>query len=100
MRVWLSYDLGLRGNYDLLYEWLDGLKAEECGESVATFKTKKQCDKIAKELRDMFGDSARFYLIFRQDGKLTGKFLIGKRKQPPWAGFSKAWEGMEDILDI
>ena len=28
-RFWLSFDLGFRGNYDALYEWLDRQDAEE-----------------------------------------------------------------------
>jgi hypothetical protein len=38
---WLSFDLGLQGNYEKLYEWLDDSDSLECGESVATFVTPK-----------------------------------------------------------
>jgi len=34
MRYWLSFDLGLRGNYELLYAWLDAMEAKECGDNV------------------------------------------------------------------
>lgn len=33
--VWLSYDLGAKGDYDGLYSWLDNHKAKECGDSIA-----------------------------------------------------------------
>ncbi|MHB9292468.1 hypothetical protein Holit_01566 [Hollandina sp. SP2] len=36
-RVWLSYDLGIKGDYANLYIWLDEHKALECGDSIATF---------------------------------------------------------------
>lgn len=32
---WLSYDLGVGGNYDKLYGWLDDHNAVPCGDSVA-----------------------------------------------------------------
>jgi hypothetical protein len=32
--IWLSYDLGIRGDYKGLYEWLDNHEAKECGDSV------------------------------------------------------------------
>ena len=33
--LWLSYDLGVKGDYEGLYAWLDDHNAEECGNSVA-----------------------------------------------------------------
>src|SRR5262245_8598298 len=33
--IWISYDLGVRGDYEGLYAWLDQHKAKECGDSVA-----------------------------------------------------------------
>jgi hypothetical protein len=40
-RYWLSFDLGLQGDYDSLYAWLDKQGAQECGDSVATFEVKE-----------------------------------------------------------
>jgi hypothetical protein len=31
-RYWISFDLGLQGDYEPLYEWLDRHEALECGE--------------------------------------------------------------------
>ena len=50
-RFWISLDLGLRGNYEELYKWLDNLAANECGESAATFTTEKTREEIQRELK-------------------------------------------------
>ncbi len=31
--IWLSFDLGVRGDYKGLYHWLDQHDAKECGDS-------------------------------------------------------------------
>ena len=36
-KYWLSYDLGVGGDYKGLYQWLDDHNAESCGSSVAFF---------------------------------------------------------------
>ena len=33
--VWISYDLGVQGDYEGLYAWLDEHQAKECGDSLA-----------------------------------------------------------------
>lgn len=35
---WLSYDLGVGGDYESLYQWLDNHHAKICGDSLAYFK--------------------------------------------------------------
>ena len=87
MRHWLSFDLGVRGNYEALYAWLDALDAKECGESVATFLSNKTREELAEELSSLLGSDskARLYIINMSQG---GKFLLGKRKAAPWAGYS------------
>ena len=35
--VWMSYNLGVTGDYEGLYAWLDEHNAKECGNSVAWF---------------------------------------------------------------
>ncbi|HZL26239.1 MAG TPA: hypothetical protein VFC39_06880 [Acidobacteriaceae bacterium] len=91
-RFWLSYDLGLRGDYSGLYQWLDGKDAKECGDSIATFLSDRTQEEIEGQIKETVGDDApraRVYLIAPAgDGKFNGKFLIGRRKSsPPWAGF-------------
>lgn len=87
MRYWLSFDLGLQGDYDSLYGWLDQQGARECGDSVATFKSKKTREQIANELKGLFDEKKkpRIYLVSMQKG---GKFLFGKRKRAPWTGYA------------
>jgi hypothetical protein len=34
-RYWISFDLGLMGDYSRVYEWLDSMDALECGPGVA-----------------------------------------------------------------
>ncbi|HET6386324.1 MAG TPA: hypothetical protein VFJ58_23270 [Armatimonadota bacterium] len=90
MRYWLSFDLGLSGNYEGLYEWLDNKQAKECGDSVATFTTDLSPQKIKQELKKLTAGQtrARFYIIFRLDGKLHGEFILGGRKRAPWSGYA------------
>lgn len=85
-RYWLLFDLGLRGNYEELYTWLDNIQAFECGENLATFRDDKTPERIGKELAALLGKKARIYLINESKGKLCGTFLLGGRKRPPWAG--------------
>ena len=35
--IYLSYDLGVNGDYPSLYQWLAGRKAKECGDSLCRF---------------------------------------------------------------
>ena len=87
-RYWLSYDLGLHGNYDALYEWLDRQEAQECGDSVATFRSDRTRDQITKELKGILQETknARAYLINTKEG---GRFVLGRRKVSPWKGFAQ-----------
>lgn len=84
-RYWVSFDLGLRGNYDDLYAWLDSQQAKECGESVATFESDKSRDEITAEIKKIVSPGARVYLISRKEG---GRFIMGKRRPASWAGYA------------
>lgn len=53
--VWISYDLGVRGDYESLYSWLDAHGAKECGDFLAV-------------------------LTYRHEGQLIDKLLIDKLK--------------------
>lgn len=87
MRYWLSYDLGLRGNYEGLYEWLDEMKAKECGDSIATFTSPKSREQIQKELSKILDKKDRVYIINMKEG---GKFILGKRKVAAWVGYAES----------
>ena len=93
--VWLSYDLGLKGDYPGLYAFLDAQEARECGEGLAFFKRKTEEDmaeSIRQELNKYMKAAAtdRVYIVFldEKNGKLKGKFLFGKRKRALWEGYA------------
>jgi hypothetical protein len=87
-RYWISFDLGLRGDYAEFYGWLDKQEAKECGDNVATLVSEKTRDEIVKELSDRLSQekNPRVYVIDRKKG---GKFVIGKRKLAPWSGYAQ-----------
>jgi hypothetical protein len=87
-RFWLSYDLGLSGDYDPLYAWLDEMRAAECGDGVATFVNPKSREQLSKPLKKFARKGARLYLIGpNEEGKLVGGFIAGRRRVPaPWTG--------------
>jgi len=91
-RYWLSFDLGIRGNYDALYEWLDNMGAEECADSLASFTSDKRREEIASEVASILDPSARVYLIGKRarDGRVVGNFVMGKRRRSAWAGYGGA----------
>ncbi len=72
--IWLSYDLGVKGDYAGLYEWLDNLDAKECGGSLAVFQYSALKDdeddisiKLRQELEENvnFSKSDRIYIIWK-----------------------------------
>ena len=104
-RYWISFDLGLNGDYEPLYAWLDiqdyqergdGQGAKECGDNLATFVSDKSREQIERELSTLLGKRARkipaaqvnprIYIISTKDG---GKFILGKRKFAPWKGYAE-----------
>ncbi len=99
---WLSYDLGLKGDYAGLYNWLDTIKAKECGNGMAFFRrecTGNPIEVFKKEISTYVQISAtdRIYLVFiefegeppkLEDLKVKGNFIFGKRKRPAWEGYS------------
>ncbi|MGC8490372.1 MAG: hypothetical protein ACP5SH_01425 [Syntrophobacteraceae bacterium] len=90
--VWISYDLGIRGDYEGLYAWLDNHDARECGNSIAALDY-EHSDILVDDLREDLSRSVsiakhdRIYVIWREDRKVRGKFIFGKRKAAPWAGY-------------
>jgi hypothetical protein len=93
MKIWLSYDLGIRGDYDGIYRWLADHNAEECGDSVAVLSFADNGDlrnDLKKDLKKHVKTDARtrIYLVSRGEKGMTGSFVMGGRKSPPWTGFS------------
>lgn len=98
--IWLSYDLGIGGDYPGLYKWLDNHKAVECGNSVAFFEyliDTKELDNLLKVLNDDISATValrsgdRLYVVYRKsDGSkcsVKGNFIFGRRKSNPWEGY-------------
>ncbi|MCR5152561.1 MAG: hypothetical protein K6A98_05345 [Prevotella sp.] len=98
--VWLSFDLGIGGDYPGLYKWLDNHDAIECGDSVAFFKyildVALEADLVSIVKKDIeahvklrAGD--RLYIIRREvtanSCSVKGDFITGKRKGSPWEGY-------------
>jgi hypothetical protein len=91
--VWLSFDLGVRGDFQGMYEFLDEQQAKECGDSLAAFNFEYKKDLLAeltKRLKDKveLNKRSRVYVMYPKEGKTSGRFIIGKRKAPPWTGYA------------
>ena len=87
-RYWLSFDLGLQGDYEGLYSWLDKQKAKECGGNVATFVSRKTRDQIVRELSGILDPKKkpRLYII---NMKQVGRFIFGNRAVASWTGYAQ-----------
>ena len=93
--IWLSYDLGVRGDYESLYTWLDSHGAKECGESLAVITytyNGSLLDNLRAELTEALtvDKRTRIYVVYRDktSTKVKGDFLFGGRRVPPWNGLA------------
>jgi hypothetical protein len=101
--IWISYDLGVRGDYEGMYAWLDQHKARECGDSLALL-TYRYSGVLVDALKADLGESVetnkrtRMYVIYRDDKtkKAKGHFLFGGRRIPPWGGASGQGQEEDD----
>jgi hypothetical protein len=104
--VWLSFDLGVNGDYEGMYSWLDNHEAKECGDSVAFIEYDQKSNivqEISRELKKSVKINARsrVYMIYLKEGKMKGCFILGGRKQAPWTGYGP-WneeESSDESLD-
>ena len=102
MRIWLSFDLGVSGDYDGMYAWLDDKQAQECGPSVASFLCSQEHDlvpSLKSEIKEavVLNKRSRIYVVYKDDqGRSKGRFLIGGRKNPPWDGYGRHDETDDD----
>lgn len=101
--VWLSFDLGVSGDYEGIYSWLASQDAKECGDTVAFFHYLPKADLVAEVKREIAksvetNKKSRIYMIYLSDeGKVKGTFLFGGRRQAPWTGYGIiADEGQTD----
>lgn len=103
--IWISYDLGIKGDYQSLYEWLDSYDAKECGNSIAYLQFEMNEDlikelKIDIESRVNFSNGDRVYIIYKSaDNKIRGTFIRGGRKASPWTGYAPTNEQTIDNVD-
>lgn len=96
-RFWLTYDFGIQGDYSALYAWLDEIDAKDCGDSVATFTANATREDVSKKITKATGMRGRLYLIGKnRAGKVTGGFIAGRRKAPPWTGLSSKMSNEEE----
>lgn len=105
--IWMSYDLGVQGDYQSLYAWLDDNDAKECGDSLAVLQYTHDgngADAMLKALRDELTEvldadkRTRIYVIYRdsKDNKNKGRFIFGGRRSSPWIGYGSNSTGGED----
>lgn len=99
--VWLSFDLGVQGDYESLYQWLDEHDAKECGDSLAFFSYEYEdslLDELLEEIKSAVELTAksRIYVIREVEGTYKGRFIYGKRKNAPWRGFAGFTQKGED----
>jgi hypothetical protein len=101
--IWISYDLGVRGDYEGLYSWLDAHAAKECGDSVAVFTFEYRgslLEKLKAELKKAFtvDKRTRVYVIYREQAtnKNKGSFVFGGRRAAAWTGYASTGAGAAD----
>jgi hypothetical protein len=101
--IWISYDLGVRGDYENLYVWLDSHRAKECGDSVAVLTYRYEGslpDRLKADLTSSIATDkrTRIYVVYRDSdsGKLRGKFILGGRRAAAWSGYGGAMVGAAD----
>jgi hypothetical protein len=101
--VWVSFDLGVKGDYEGMYAWLDGQNAKECGDSVACFWYDHSGKDLLQDLKEDLDNSVeldtkrnRIYVIRNVKGKMKGAFIFGRRRNAPWTGVAATGEQDED----
>ena len=114
MRFWLTYDLGIGGDFSSMYSWLDDNNAIECGNNNALIDNYEYPDTVTTDeqfavfLKNELEEKVRFNLgkdrIYAawvsidvtRNGRGIGTFIIGKRKASPWEGFGEKTENTID----
>lgn len=103
--IWLSYDLGVKGDYKSLYRWLDNVGAVECGDSLALIKLdvpngQNPPDFVKESIASIvsLSSSDRIYIIWKNsEGLSKGRFIFGRRKASPWVGYGDSTSDEDDI---
>lgn len=100
--IWISFDFGLKGDYQGLYTWLDTHNAKDCGSNFACLKIqysdlKKQHSHFTEFLKEdllanvKLSKNDRVYVVYKDNfsGKMKGKWISGNRKAAAWEGYGK-----------
>lgn len=105
--IWISYDFGVRGDYEGMYAWLDANGALECGDNLALVHYEFTGDLISDLQRELqtaveVTRKTRIYVIWRDapSGKLKGRFIFGTRKAAPWTGYAVGEEQVLEDVEI
>ena len=105
--IWISYDLGVQGDYASMYAWLDAHSAKECGDSLAFLVYKHSGETKERLKADLkraitVDKRTRIYVIYRATDtkKIKGVFLFGGRRAPPWTGYSSRDAGAVDEEEL
>ena len=101
--IWLSYDLGVEGDYKRLYAWLDDHEAIPCGSSMAYLKYEWDLDNDTECIERLKNDIEssvtieprnNIYIVRARnehgEKKVIGSFLFGKRMASPWEGYGSS----------
>lgn len=104
--------MGVGGDFQGMYSWLDDNEATECGSNNTFFnysypdniQTDNEFVEFLKnelESKINFKPGNRIYIIRKsidknKNGKTIGSFIIGKRKANPWEGFGTKVENSID----
>ena len=101
--IWISYDLGVRGDYEGLYTWLADHGAKDCGDNlgILVFEfTGNVIEAIEKDIKKTVDvtKKTRIYVIWRDKStkKMKGRFIFGRRRSPPWTGYATNETVVED----
>lgn len=93
--VWVSFDLGVQGDYPGIYSWLDEHQATECGDNLAFLNYEHSGSLLETLISDLkksveITKRTRIYVIYREreTKKMKGSFIFGGRKAAPWSGFA------------
>jgi hypothetical protein len=104
--IWVSYDLGVQGDYASLYAWLDAHEAKECGDSLAFLNYEHELpvpEQLATDLDAAItvDKRTRIYVIYRDhhSSKDKGVFIFGARRESPWTGYAPNSLGTVDEGD-
>lgn len=93
----LNYDLGLKGDYQNLYRFLDNQRAIDCGNCNAALEIEVSNDDFETVLHEVsefikknisLSTTDRLYISTTDSsGLMRGKFISGNRKRAIWEGY-------------